>query len=82
MQKWNSDIDQAYLIIDQVIEDLKYFRENIVYWFDHWFYMAQKMITTVGGEESKPRTTKCFSAYRENVPSDDINPLSASGALI
>ena len=44
--------------------------------------MAQKMITTVGGEESRPRTTKCFSAYRENVPSDDINPLSASGALI
>ena len=25
-----------------------------------------------GGKESKPKTTKCFSAHRDNVPSDDI----------
>ena len=34
--------------------------------------MTQKMITAVGGKESKLRTTRCFSAHRDNVPSDDI----------
>ena len=30
------------------------------------------MVVAVGGQESKPRTTKCFSTYRDNIPSDDI----------
>ena len=46
-------------MIDQVIEDLKYFRGNINHEFDHWCSMVQKMITAVGKRESKPKTTKC-----------------------
>ena len=61
-------------MVDQVIEDLKFVRENIDHEFDHEYSMAQKMITTVGGKESKPRTTKCFSTHRDNVPSDDNKP--------
>ena len=30
------------------------------------------MVIAVGGQESKPRTTKCFFTYRDNIPSDDI----------
>ena len=45
-------------MIEQVIDDLKYFRENIDHIFDHWYSMAQKMTPAVGGKESKPRTTK------------------------
>lgn len=67
-----TDIYQAYQMIDQVIEDLKYFRKNINHEFDHWSSMAQKMITAVGERKSEPRTKKCFSAHRDNVPSDDI----------
>ena len=54
------DIYQAYQMIDQVIEDLKYFRKNINHEFDHWSSMAQKMITAVRERKSKPRTTKFF----------------------
>ena len=37
-------------MIDQVLEDFKCFRENIDHEFDHWYSMAQKMITAVGGK--------------------------------
>ena len=30
------------------------------------------MVVAIGGQESKPRTTKCFSTYRDNIPSDDM----------
>ena len=59
-------------MIDHVIEDLKCFRENIDHELDDWYSVAQKMITAVGKRESKPRTTKYFSAHRDNAPRDDI----------
>ena len=30
------------------------------------------MVVAIGGQESKPRATKCFSTYRDNIPSDDM----------
>ena len=30
------------------------------------------MVVAIGGQESKPRGTKCFSTYRDNIPSDDM----------
>ena len=35
-------------------------------------FYGTKMIIAVGEKESKPRTTKCFSAHTDNVPSDHI----------
>ena len=30
------------------------------------------MVVAIGGQEGKPRATKCFSTYRDNIPSDDM----------
>ena len=59
-------------MIDKVITDIKHLRENIDHEFDHWYELARKMVVAIRGQESKPRTTKCFSTYRDNIPSDDI----------
>ena len=54
------DIYQAYQMIDQVIEDLKYFRKNINHEFDHWSSMAQKMITAVRERKASPERQNNF----------------------
>ena len=59
-------------MIDQVIEDIKYFLENIETEFDHWYSMVLEMATTVGTKESKPRTTNCFQQHRDNVAGEDF----------
>ena len=51
---------------EKVIIDIKYLRQNIDHEFDHWYELARKMAVAVGGQESKPRTTTCFSTY--NIP--------------
>ena len=51
---------------EKVIIDIKYLRENTDHEFDHWYGLARKMAVAVGGQESKPRTTTCFSTY--NIP--------------
>ena len=34
--------------------------------------MAHKIVVAVGDQESKQRIIKCFSTYRDNIPSDDM----------
>ena len=72
MQKRNSDIYEPYEKIDKVITDVNHLRENIDHEFDHWYRLPRKIVVAMGGQESKPRTNKCFSSYRDNIPSDDI----------
>ena len=67
LHKRNSDIYETYQIIDQITEDLKYQR-----WIRSLVFYGTKDDRCSWGEKSKPRTTKCFSAHRDNVPSDDI----------
>ena len=63
LQKCNSDIYEAYQMIDKVITDIKYLRENIDHEFDHWYELARKMVVAVSGQKTKPRTAKYFSTY-------------------
>ena len=44
LQKRKSDLYQSNQAVVQVIEDLKYVRENIDHEFDHWYSMAQKIL--------------------------------------
>ena len=50
-------------MIDKVITDIKYLRENIDHEFDHWYELARKMVVAVSGQKTKPRTAKYFSTY-------------------
>ena len=59
-------------MIDKVITNIKYLRENIDHEFDHWYELAHKMVVAVGVQETKPRTAKYFSTYWDNIRSDDI----------
>ena len=57
LQKRNSDIYEAYQMIDKLITDIKYLRENINHEFDQGYELTRKMVVAVGSQESKPRTT-------------------------
>ena len=47
LQIRNSDIYEAYQMIDRVITDVKHLRENVDHEFDHWYELARKMIVAV-----------------------------------
>ena len=57
-------------MIDDVIYRLKEMREDIDSEFHDWYEQAQKIADSVGVEPSTPRTSKCRSPYRDNVPSE------------
>lgn len=40
LQIRNSDIYEAYQMIDRVITDVKHLRENVDHEFDHWYELA------------------------------------------
>lgn len=71
LQKRNQDIYQAYRMINQVINDLRETKNNIDEEFHHWYEMACEMAKSVGVMPSEPRLAKCWSRYRNNVPSED-----------
>ena len=72
LQGRNQDIFQAYHMIDSVIEDLSMKRANIEREFADWYEQAVKMTQSVGVQPNKPRTTRCWSRFRDNVESNDI----------
>ena len=74
LQKHNQDIYQAYQTIDQVINDLRETKDNMDEEFHHWYEMACEMAKSVGVMPSEPRLAKCWSRYRNNVPSKDCEP--------
>ena len=71
LQKRNQDIYEGYHMIDQVINDLRETKGNMDEEFHHWYEMACKMAKSVGLMPSEPRLAKCWSRYRNNVPSED-----------
>ena len=71
LQKRNQDIYQAYHMIDQVLNDLKKTKTNITEEFKLWFQFAVDMAKSVGVSPSVPRIAKCWSRFRNNVPSED-----------
>ena len=72
LQGRNQDIFQAYHMIDSVIEDLSMKRVNIEREFTDWYEQAVKMAQSVGVQPNKPRTIRCWSRFRDNVESNDI----------
>ena len=71
LQKRNQDIYHAYHMIDQVISDLNDTKRDIENEFKRWFKFAIDMAASVGVDPEKPRTAKCWSRFRDNVPSTD-----------
>ena len=71
LQKRNQGIYHAYHMIDQVISDLKDTKRNIESGFKGWFKFATDMAACVGVDPEKPITAKCWSRFRDNVPSTD-----------
>ena len=72
LQRRNQDIIQAYHMIDSIIEDLSMKRANIEKEFADWYGQAVKMAQSVDVQPNKPRTTRCWSRFRDNVESVDI----------
>ena len=60
LQKRNQNICKAYQMIDDVISELKGFRENVDMEFEHWFNFAVKLGNTVS---SVPRLAKSWSRF-------------------
>ena len=58
-------------MIDQVLSDLKDVKNNIEEECSTWFKFAVDMGASVGIHPDKPRTAKCWSNFRNNVPSTD-----------
>ena len=73
LQKCNQDIYQAYQMIYQVINDLRETKDDMDEEFHHWYEMACEMAKSVGVMPSEPRLAKCWSRYRNNVPSEDCD---------
>ena len=58
-------------MIDQVLSDLKDFKNNIGEEFSAWIKFAFDMGPSVGIDPDKPRTAKRWSNFKNNVPSTD-----------
>ena len=58
-------------MIDKVLSDLRDIQSNIDTEFKVWFTFAVDMAKSVGVEPSLPRTARCWSRYRNNVPGED-----------
>ena len=58
-------------MIDHVLSDLKHVKNNIEEEFSVWFKFAVDMAASVGIHPDKPRTAKCWSNFKNNVPSTD-----------
>ena len=71
LQERNQDIYQGYQMIDQVINDLRETKDNMDEEFYHWYEMVCEMAKSIGVIPSEPRLAKCWSRYRNNVPSED-----------
>ena len=61
----------AYHMIDQVISNLKDTKRDIKKEFKGWFKFATDTAASIGVDPEKPRATKCWSCFRDNVPSTD-----------
>ena len=70
LQKRNQDIYTAYHNVDQVLTQLKSFRDNMDEVFEEWYDFAKNMGAKVGVEPSMPRIAPCWSRYRNNVCND------------
>ena len=58
-------------MIDQVVDQLKAFRDHIDQEFTEWFtFAAVEMDEKVGVGPSTPRLAPCWSRFRNNVPND------------
>ena len=71
LQKRNQGIYQAFCMIDKVLSDLWDMQSNIDTEFKVWFTFAVNMTKSVGVEPSLPRTARCWSRYRNNVPGEN-----------
>ena len=58
-------------MIDKVLSQLRDIQSNIDTEFRVWFTLAVNMARSVGLEPSLPRTARCWSRYRNNVPGED-----------
>ena len=57
-------------MINQVVDQLKAFRDHIDQEFSEWFTFAVEMGEKVGVGPSTPRLAPCWSRFRNNVPND------------
>ena len=71
LQRRNQDINQAYHMIDQVLKNLEEIKNNVTEEFKLWFQFSIDMAASVGVSPSVPRIAKCWSRFRNNVPSED-----------
>ena len=58
-------------MVDQVISDSKNVKRDIENEFKGWFKFATDMAASVGVDPEHPRTAKCWSRFRDYVPSTD-----------
>ena len=70
LQKRNADIYVAYHMIDEVIDQLRSYRDNIDDEFSEWYNFAVSMSEKIGVGPSMPRIAPCWSRYRNNVEND------------
>ena len=58
-------------MIDQVLKNLEEIKNNVTEEFKLWFQFSIDMAASVGVSPSVPRIAKCWSRFRNNVPSED-----------
>ena len=59
-------------MIDSVTEDLFVKRANVEKEFADWYEQAVKIAQSVGVQPNKPRTTRCWRRFRDNVESYNL----------
>ena len=74
LQKPKQDICKANQRIDNVISELRGFRDNVDIEFEHWFNLAVKLGEEVNTVPPVPRLAKSWNRFRSNVWND--GPLS------
>ena len=57
-------------MVDNVISELKSFRDNLDIEFEHWFNFAVKLGKEVNTIPSVPRLAKSWSQFRPNFKND------------
>ena len=69
-QKRNQNIYKAYQITDNIISEVKGFRDNVDIDFEHWFNFAVKLGEEVNTVPSVPRLANSWNRFRPNVEND------------
>ena len=69
LQKRDQDIFEAYMMVDEVIGNIKSVRKNIDSDFQVWYKQILDLAEKLGIVEARPRKTSRIQRNRSNIPS-------------